>query len=132
MIRPGDAPRLVHYDGLHALGDSTYNVINGMPDVQDLMIDEVNILDQDGRLQPDRTVPVADGRSFKIDTGQDKTIYHEVCLNKDFWRCGRAPDHQFCRLYTMLGRDNLAFNLREEHFNASAADPFIWLPHRGQ
>lgn len=41
-------------------------------------VKQVNVLDQDGRLQPGKTLLVAPDGSFTIDTGRDKTIYYEV------------------------------------------------------
>jgi hypothetical protein len=38
----------------------------------------VNVLDQDGRAQPGKTISVGSDGSFTIDTGRDKTIYYEI------------------------------------------------------
>jgi hypothetical protein len=44
-------------------------------------IKQVNVLDQDGQLQPGATVPVTAGHTFKIDTARDKTIYYEIIFS---------------------------------------------------
>lgn len=38
----------------------------------------VNILDQDGRAQPNRTIKVSPDGSFSVDTSRDKTLYYQV------------------------------------------------------
>lgn len=44
----------------------------------DRPIAQVNVLDQDGRLQPGRTMPVSADGDFSVDGGADRTIYYEV------------------------------------------------------
>ena len=41
-------------------------------------VQAVNVLDQDGRRQPGRTVPAGAGGRYALDTARDKTLYYEI------------------------------------------------------
>ncbi len=41
-------------------------------------VQAVNILDQDGRRQPGRTVPAGPGGRYALDAARDKTLYYEI------------------------------------------------------